>query len=102
MSVAPVLLAVDVAAALVASGVDATTRVTPDGAVELLVLLEPWTCTMAILDVRDLTRALIDGQDAAVRTVPGPLDPGIDACCDPPCLTAAVWSWVLRSRGTVW
>ena len=101
MTVAPLMLAVDVAAALTQSGVDATTRVTPDGLVELLLMLEPWTRTMAVLDVRDLSVALIDGdQYVEPRTAPGPLQPGVEVCCDPVCLSAATWLWVLRWRGT--
>jgi hypothetical protein len=98
--VAPVLLAVDVAASLVASGVDATTRLAEDNRVELLVLLEPWTPTMAILDVTDLTMALIDKQGTEPRVVNGPVDPCVETCDDAGCLTGAVWSWVLRWRGT--
>lgn len=98
---APVLIALDVAAGLTQSGVDATTRVTPDGRVELLVLLEPTSRAMAILDVTDLSTALIDEQDVEPRTVPGPLDHGLDACDAPSCLTVPVWVWVLGWRGTV-
>ena len=59
LDVAPVLLALDVASSLTASGADATTRVTPDGRVELLVLLDPWSRTMGVLDVGDLITALV-------------------------------------------
>lgn len=56
---------------------------------------------MAVLDVRDLTWALIEAQGREPRTGPGPVDHGVDACDEPGCLTAAVWEWVLGWRGTV-
>jgi hypothetical protein len=56
---------------------------------------------MAVLDVTDLTVALIDGPGGAPHTVPGPHAPGTDPCDDPACLTAAVWVWVLGWRGTL-
>lgn len=71
------------------------------GLVELLVLLEPWSRTMGILDILDLSRALIDEPGAAVRVVNGPLDHGVETCDEVDCLTVTVWSWVLRWRGTL-
>jgi hypothetical protein len=100
VSIAPVLVAVDVAAALVASGVDATTRVTVDGGVELLVLMDPRLRTMAVLDVCNLATVLVDGPDGLPRTAPGPLAPGVDPCDEVGCLTTAVWVWLLGWRGT--
>ena len=98
MTVAPVLLAVDVAASLTQAGLVATTRLTEDGTVELLVMVKPGSRTMGILDVCDLSAVLID-DGVATLTVPGPVEPGADTCDDPACLSAAVWAWVLRWRG---